>query len=52
MSAPVYEITGQLAPHLAENFHSENGEILVENEDEDGYLVAEPKPDTNAGGDA
>jgi len=41
--APVYAITGQLQPHLAGNFHSEDGEILVEQEDEDVYLIAEPR---------
>ena len=46
-SAPIYTITGQLDPHLAGNFHSEDGEILVDQEDEDVYLVAEPK--TNGG---
>jgi len=48
MAAPVFAVTGQLQPHLADNFHGKDGEILVEQEDEDVLLVAEPR---GSGGD-
>lgn len=48
-NAPIYEVTGQLQPHLADNFHSEDGEVLINQEDEDVYLVAEPR--SSEGGD-
>lgn len=46
--APIFTVTGQLQPHLADNFHGKDGEVLVEQEDEDVYLVAEPR---SSGGD-
>ncbi len=43
MSAPVYEINGRLTPEMKDNFSGDNGAILVEQEEDDVYLVAQPK---------
>jgi hypothetical protein len=42
MGAPEYEIAGRVNPEVKDHISSDDGTILVKDEEEDVYLVAQP----------